>query len=135
MKKNKHKTPSRERYEKNNPVWSVRMPKEWIDELESELEANGQSRRDFLGIALKNQTLDAEEIRVIWRKKGYNQGYERGHEDGDTKGYAKCMNDWAIWVYCSNCLKPLFIKRDSQDHTELIDIAQGYFKHSKCPEK
>ena len=134
MKKNKHKPPSRERYEKNNPVWSVRMPKEWIDELESELEANGQSRRDFLGVALKKQTLNAEEIRVTWRKKGYNQGYEIGHEDGDKKGYAKCMNDWAIWVYCYNCLKPLYIKPDSQDHKELIEIMKGYLKHSQCPE-
>ena len=75
MEKNKHKTPSRERYEENNPVWSVRMPKEWIDELEAELEANGQSRRDFLGVALKKQTLNAEEIRVTRLKKGYNQGY------------------------------------------------------------
>jgi len=57
MEKNKHKPPSRERYEKNNPVWSVRMPKEWIGKLEAELEANGQSRRDFLGVALKNKRL------------------------------------------------------------------------------
>ena len=87
MEKNKHKPPSRIRYEKNNPVWSVRMPKDWIDELEAILEASGQSRRDFLGVALKKQTLNTEKIRVIWRTKGYNQGYERGHEDGDKKGY------------------------------------------------
>ena len=80
MKKNKHKTPSRERYEKNNPVWSVRMPKEWIDKLEAELEFNGQSRRDFLGVALKKQTFNDEEIRATWYKKGYSQGHERGNE-------------------------------------------------------
>ena len=133
MKKNKHKPPSRERYEKNNPVWSVRMPQEWIDELETELEANGQSRKDFLGVALKKQTLNAEYIRVTWRKKGENQGYKKGHEDGHKKGCTKGKNDWAIWVYCYNCLKPLYIKLNSQDHKELIEIMKGHLKHSQCP--
>ena len=135
MKKNKHKPPSRERYEKNNPVWSVRMPKEWIDELEAELKFNGQSRRDFLGIALEKQALNAEEIRVTWRKKGYDQGYEQGLKDGDTKGYTKGMNEWAIWGYCCNCNKKLFFKRDSPNHKVMIEVTQGYLKHSKCPEK
>ena len=135
MEKNKHKPPSRIRYEKNNPVWSVRMPKEWIDELESELKANGQSRKDFLGIALEKQALNAGEIRVNWRKKGYDQGYEQGLKDGDAEGYTKGKYDWAIWVYCCNCLKQLFIKRDSQDHKVLIEVMQGHLKHSKCPEK
>ena len=134
MAKNKHKPQSRITYEENYPVWSVRMPKEWIDELESELKANGQSRRDFLGVALKKQTLNAEEIRVTWRKKGYNQGYERGNEDGDKKGYTRGMNDWAIWCYCYNCPKVLFIKPNSDDHEKIIDQMKGYLKHSQCPE-
>ena len=121
MAKNKHKPQSRITYEENYPVWSVRMPKEWIDELELELEANGQSRRDFLGVALKKQTLNAEEIRVTWSKKGYIQGYERGNGDGDKKGYNRGVNDWAIWVYCYNCMKPVFIKPNSEDHKITIE--------------
>ena len=38
MNEKKHKPPSRIRYEKNNPVLSVRMPKEWIDKLNELLE-------------------------------------------------------------------------------------------------
>ena len=133
MKKNKHKPPSRERYEKNNPVWSVRMPKKWIDELDSELKANGQSRRDFLGVALKKQTLNAEEIRVTWHKKGYSPGYEIGNEDGDKKGYARGKNDWAIWVYCYYCMKQVFIKANSEDHKITIEQMKGYLKHDQCP--
>ena len=133
MKKEKHKPPSRERYEKNNPVWSVRMPKEWIDDLEALLEANRQSRRDFLGAALKKQRLNAEEIRVNSYKKGYSEGYERGNEDGDKKGYDKGKNDWAIWVYCYNCMKPVFIKPNSEDHKITIEQMKGYLKHSQCP--
>jgi len=135
MKEDKHKPPSRKTYEENNPVWSVRMPKEWIDELEAELKANGQIRRDFLDVALKKQTLNAEKIRVIWRKKGYNQGYERGNQDGYNKGYNIGMNDWAIWVYCYNCLQPVFIKPNSEDHNKIIDQMKGYIKHSQYPVK
>jgi len=132
MKKKRHEPPSRERYNKRNPVWSVRMPKGWIDELEAELEFNGQSRRDFLGVALKKQMFNDEKIRVTWRKKGYSQGYERGHEDGDKKGYARGKSDWAIWVYCYNCMKPVFIKADSDDHEETIEHMKGYLRHSQC---
>ena len=134
MKKEKHKPPSRERYEKNNPVWSVRMPKEWINDLEALLEANGQSRRDFLGVALKKQRLNAEEIRLNSYKKGYSEGYERGNEDGDKKGYAKGMNEWAIWVYCYNCMKPLYIKPNTNDHEITKEQMKGYLEHSQCPE-
>ena len=133
MKKNKHKTPSRERYEKRNPVWSVRMPKEWIDELEAELEFSGQSRRDFLDVALKKQTFNDEKIRVTCHKKGYSQGYERGNGDGDKKGYDKGKNDWAIWVYCYNCMKPLYIKPNTNDHEITKEQMKGYLKHSQCP--
>jgi flagellar biosynthesis/type III secretory pathway protein FliH len=134
MKRNKHKPPSRIRYEENNPVWSVRMPKEWIEELEAELEVNGQSRRDFLGIALEKQSLNAEKIRVAWRKKGESQGYEDGLKKGKDKGYNEGMNEWAIWVQCFKCYKQLFIIRDSPDHKYIIEMVQGDLKHSQCPE-
>ena len=129
MKKEKHKTPSRKRYEKNNPVWSVRMPKEWIDEVEFILEANGQSRRDFLGASLEKQMLNYEETRVTWHKKGHSQGYEKGYQEGYNKG----MNDWAIWVYCYNCMTPVYIKPNSKDHNITIEQMKGFLKHSQCP--
>ena len=44
------------------------------------------------------------------------------------------MNDWAIWCYCYNCPKVLFIKPNSDDHEKIIDQMKGYLKHSQCPE-
>jgi len=49
-------------------------------DMESILEANGQSRRDFLGAALEKLTFNYEETRVTWHKKGHSQGYEKGHQ-------------------------------------------------------
>jgi flagellar biosynthesis/type III secretory pathway protein FliH len=135
MKRKKHKPPSRERYEKNNPVWSVRMPKELIETLEAELKLNGQSKREFIGVALKKQMLNVEEIRVTSRKKGYDQGYEKGYQDGDKKGYDRGMNEWAIWGYCHKCNKKIFFKRDSPNHETMVEVTQGYLEHSQCPDR
>jgi len=71
---------------------------------------------------------------VTWHKKGYSQGYERGNEDGDKKGYDRGMNDWAICVYCYNCLKPLYIKPNSNDHEITKEQMKGYLKHPQCLE-
>jgi len=134
MEENKHKPPSRERYEKRNPVWSVRMPKEWIETLELQLKFNGQSRRDFLGVALKKQTFNDEKIKVTWHKEGYDQGNKEGYEKGYNEGYNKGMNDWTIWVYCWRCGKTINIKPNSDDHKKLIDQTQGHLSHSICPQ-
>ena len=50
--KTKHKPPSRIRYEKKNPVFSIRMPQEWHDEFNTLAESLGLSRRAFLAVAL-----------------------------------------------------------------------------------
>ena len=133
MKKEKHKTPSRKRYEKNNPVWSVRMPKDWINNLEALLEATGQSRRYFLGAALDKLTFNYEEARVTSHEEGHSQGHDEGYQKGYNVGYNKGMNDWAIWVECYRCWQPVFIKPKSKAHDEIIDRMKGYLKHSQCP--
>lgn len=135
MEKNKHKPPSRKRYEKNYPVWSVRMPKEWINEVKVILESTEQSRRDFLGVALKKQKFNHEKAKEKWDTEGYDKGYKEGHENGYNEGHNKGMNDWAIWVYCCNCWKPFFVKPNSDDHKEIIDQMKGYLKHPQCPQE
>jgi hypothetical protein len=132
MKNNKHKTPSRERYEKRNPVWSVRMPKEWIDELEAELKSNGLSRRDFLGAALKKQSLNNEKIRVAWCRKDLDRGKEEGYKKGYDEGYKKGKMEWAIWCDCFYCKEAVFIKPKSDDHKLIIKNMEGLFCHSQC---
>ncbi|UCD13404.1 MAG: hypothetical protein JSW60_07560 [Thermoplasmatales archaeon] len=45
------------------------------------------------------------------------------------------MNDWAIWVHCYNCWKPLFIKPSSEKHKKVIEEMKGRLKHDHCPEE
>lgn len=110
------------------------MLKEWINEVEAILESTGQSRREFLGVALKKQKFDHEKAKEKWYAEGYNQGYKKGHENGYNEGYNKGMNDWAICVYCCNCWTPLFIKPNSEEHKIVIEEMKGWLKHSQCPE-
>ena len=88
MIKKKHKPPSRERYEQNNPNWTVRMPIALHDALEAFLEGSDQSRRDFMAIALEKQEMDYERIRT--------EGYNEGITDGEIEGYNKGKSDGFI---------------------------------------
>ena len=69
-----HKPPSRIRYEERNPVFSVRMPLQWHNELKTLMEDAGLSKRDFLAVVLEKQTLNYEKL----RDKFVNEGIEKG---------------------------------------------------------
>ena len=92
MNGKKHKTPSRDRYEKKYPVWSVRMPQEWINEVELILKDTGQSRRDFMGIALRKQKADYTQA---W-EKGNDEGKTFGIKIGKKHGYKKAMAELPV---------------------------------------
>lgn len=109
MIKKKHKPPSRERYEQNNPNWTVRMPIALHDALEVFLEGSDQSRRDFMAIALEKQKVNFESVRwqgyatghsvgygqgervggALGQKAGYENGYAVGLNEGDKQGYER----------------------------------------------
>ena len=73
MNEKTHKPPSRIKYEKNNPVFSVRMPKKWHEQMKVLLEDTNQSRKDFLAVALGKQTTNYERFKNKWYTEGYNR--------------------------------------------------------------
>ena len=93
MNVKKHKPPSRERYEEKNPNWTVRMPKDLHDALNAFLKDSNQSRRDFMGIALRKQNANFVRMRVQGYKEGHqighNKGYKEGYQHGEAAGYQK----------------------------------------------
>lgn len=124
MEKNKHKPPSRKRYEKNYPVWSVRMSKEWIGEMELLLENTEQSRRDFLGVALKKQKVNYKRAYTRWYNRGYYEGYDKG------------KSDWRIWHFCSVCGGTIYIIQNSNSHKALIGYMNEHgWGHRECHKK
>ncbi len=86
-----HKTPSRKKYEEKNPNWTSRLPIDLYVELEAFLEGYGQSRRDFIAIALGKQQANFERGRDEWYNRGLNDGEKNGYNMGKTDGY---NNGW-----------------------------------------
>ena len=93
----KHKPPSRERYEQNNPNWTVRLTLFLFDALQTFLEKSGLSRRDFMAIALEKQEMDYENAHSEGFAEGFDagkkNGYETGSSDGFDNGWQQGYND------------------------------------------
>ncbi len=85
----KHKPPSRERYEQNNPNWTVRLTLFLFDALQAFLEESDQSRREFIAIALEKQEMDYENAHSEGFIEGFDAGKKNGYETGSSEGFDK----------------------------------------------
>jgi hypothetical protein len=132
MRKKKHKPKSRIEYEENNPVISVRMPKEWVDELDAFLNALGLSRGDFFRIAFEKQKADYEMV----FNEGLNIGERYGSEKGYNKGFNKGKEDYGILFPCSKCGGLEYVLPNSDIHKTIIDYLKLMGSgHDKCNQK
>ena len=95
-KKSKRKPKSRIKYEKNNPVFSIRMPLEWHKEYNELIEKLNFSRREFMGISLDKQKADYDTVCKQAHEEGHQEGYQKGLEEGKKIGEKK---DLLIVVY------------------------------------
>jgi flagellar biosynthesis/type III secretory pathway protein FliH len=85
----KHKPPSRVRYEKNNPNWTVRLTKALFIALQEFLEKTGYSRRSFIRMALGKMKMDFEKIRNAAYDEGIKYGEKNGYNMGESDGFKK----------------------------------------------
>lgn len=132
MKKKKHIPPSRKRYEKKYPSWSVRMPQEWIEDMEKYLRDTRQSRRDFMGISLEKQKADCTKE----REEGFEEGKELGKEIGKEEGYKNAEKKYRIWYYCRKCNDIIIMMPNGLDHKALIEYMKLYgWSHTGCLNK
>ena len=72
-----HKPSSRIRYEERNPVFSVRMPLQWHNELKTLMEDTVLSKRDFLAVVLERQILNYEHMKDRYLNEGIEIGKTR----------------------------------------------------------
>lgn len=130
MKKSKRKSPSRIRYEKNNPVVSFRIKEEWKDEFKVFLKDQGLSIGDFFRIAFEKQKANY--------KRAETRGYNRGYTVGDTDGYKRAVSDWRIWFFCKICDKAIYITPNSDMHKDIIEYMRTRdpsWVHTECNKK
>ena len=138
MEEKKDKPPSRKRYEKKNPNWTVRMPLPWHEDYEIHVENLGLSRREFMGVSLEKIKLDYEQIRAQSFNQGvaigHKQGYSQGHNDGSAKGKEEGRREvteeafklaesyWKIEFYCPRCRRLTEVSANSWTYRSLIDF-------------
>jgi len=121
----KKKYPSQEKYERENPSITFRVPidvKEKIDQL---VETTGKSISQIM-----RETL-------FYAEKEYSEIFEQGHVEGLDVGINAGINrgkrKWAIWCYCNVCGKKIYIEPNSDVHNAIIKYMkeQGW-GHAEC---
>ena len=92
-KKPKQVPPSRVRYEEANPTVSVRISREFHEELEDLKEMSDLSMADILKAGLDKLKPDVDQFYDQGLKDGYEMGYEMGEEE------------FKVLATCSGCGK------------------------------
>jgi len=88
----KHKSPSRRRYEEQNPVVSARVPREYKNRLAQLLEAAGKSYSQWLKEAIDDERPHRREVKLA-RLRGYEEGVDDGAALGFDMALAFCDLD------------------------------------------
>jgi hypothetical protein len=117
------KSPSRIKYEQNNPVVSFRISKELYDSLQKAKEKQGMSYTDILrvGLGLITPTIRSEEKIKL---QAYDKGWEQGNE--------MALEAFAITYPCKKCKKEMIV--DTEEEKKAIReflFAQGWH-HGDC---
>jgi len=103
--KQRHPPPSRIRYETNNPVISIRVPRELYEALGNFKRAQNMSMADVLKIGLERARPDTE--------KAWSKGAEEGYETG----YAVAKGEFEVNYWCSRCRRS-HLSINSQEEME-----------------
>jgi flagellar biosynthesis/type III secretory pathway protein FliH len=130
--------PSQIRYDQKKPSITFRVYKAEKEAIENMAKKSGKNVSDLVRMALLGlekdftETINRVETQGIAKGKKeaentkYNEGYNKGLQDG--------TNQWAIWVTCYHCKKPVFIEPNSDAHKEIIEREKGRFHHIlPCP--
>jgi len=119
----KRKLPSRERYEKNKPVVSFRVPKEVYDKLQAVTKKTGMSRTDILKVGLgliKVKIRTEEEI----RKEIY--------DDVLVEGHTLAVERFMVVYQCSECGRPIELDSPEEKKAAAQYMTEHGWRHSEC---
>ena len=112
---NKKKSPSRERYEKENPTVSGRMPKEKRDKFYANLAKSGRSVSDAL-----NSLADDLELKV------------RPIDEARKAGYKEAKNLYMVTFPCDVCGEPIPIKNPKTKEAVSKYMTEHGWGHAEC---
>ncbi len=122
--------PSRQRYEANNPVISIRIPKEMHQKLIEVRQTTSQSWTDLLRVALGLQAPvlaprkpSQKELEAEF-EEGFNIGYETGEEE------IKAV--YMVTYRCSGCNQPIEAGSDGEKQAMAQYMAEHRWGHGRC---
>ena len=139
----KGKFPSRDRYEKNNPTVSARIPAEVKEKLIKYLKENNISLANALKILageLELKTKSVEEAKQTGYDSGFKDGYVAGRKDGyDTgykEGYSKGLmtgrQRYGVPYRCHKCGETLVIDTPEEKAAAGEMMAKAGWVHKEC---
>jgi antitoxin component of RelBE/YafQ-DinJ toxin-antitoxin module len=111
----KKKTPSRERYEKNNPTVSARVSRETRDKLLQSLAKLGMSLSD----ALKVQAGELEKKAIPI-------------EEARKEGFEEAKKLYKVTYPCSVCGKPIDLTTPKAKEAASYYMHESGWHHAKC---
>lgn len=149
----KHRPPSRIKYEKNNPVFSVRIPQAWDDTIEKIRQETGLSKKMVFGLMLEKLIGKYEAAKKQGYDEGFNKAFEgakkieyhdaylKGKQEGSNDGYNKGYDEgykvgkaeYLIEVPCARCHKPLILTHNTPEYPTFKKWAQVCLFHRYCP--
>jgi len=121
--KAKRKSPSREKYERNNPVVSHRVPKELHDRLQVAKEKEGLSNTDILKIGL-----GVIEPKIRAEEKVRQEAYDGGFEDGINAAEEL----YAVTYNCCMCGKKIWVTTDKEKKAIKGLMWEAGWHHGDC---
>ena len=116
--KKKRKSPSREKYEKENPTVSARVPKETRDRLLVNLAKLGMVLPDALKVLAGELELKVKPI-----------------DEARKEGYEEAKNLYMVTFPCDVCGKPIPIKNPKTKEAVSKYMTEHGWAHAECHEQ
>jgi len=108
----KHRPPSKIRYDKSHPVLGTRVSRGEYDEVKAFLERTGMSFANFISVALDKQV------------RKYNSAYNEGFRAAKVK--------YGVTFGCSVCGKWIYIKNQNSKAAAAEAMETAGWGHGEC---
>ena len=125
-KKGVKKSPSRVRYERNNPVISFRATKEMLERTEAVKKAEGKSNADIF-----EDGLGLNEVKIRSEKDIRDEAYQKGY----TEGYQAARKLYAVTFLCIICRKTIEVTTEEVKNIIRKRLRELRWGHAECHKK
>lgn len=114
------KSPSRKRYEEQNPVVSFRISKDAKEEFDALVDDLDLTKKEWFEQTIEDDSKTFKSVFEQGKTKGRNQGYDEGFDEGYEEGRKDTYDEIAVTVPCNECGEPVVIDTDDR-HRALWD--------------